>query len=110
MKLFARHLIRWQWLVIVFLVGVTGVALSGMTRLRVDPSNERLLPRQGDDARVYQRFLATFGSDEDILVALHDPQQSLLSPAGLAAVRSLTQALAGVSRTTSWSIRSRGEP
>src|SRR5262245_3568256 len=65
-----------------------------MTRLRVDPSNERLLPHQSDDARVYQRFLATFGSDEDILVALHDPQQSLLSPAGLAAVRRLTQALA----------------
>ena len=94
MKLFARHLIRWQWMVVVILVGVTGVALAGMTRLRVDPSNERLLPHQGDDARVYQRFLATFGSDEDILVALHDPQQSLLSPTGLAAVRRLTQALA----------------
>jgi predicted RND superfamily exporter protein len=93
-KLFARHLIRWQWMVVVLLVGVTGVALSGMTRLRVDPSNERLLPHQGDDARVYQRFLTTFGSDEDILVAFHDPQQSLLSPEGLAAVRRLTQALA----------------
>src|SRR5947208_8971425 len=94
MKLFARYLIRWQWLVVVCLVGVTGVALSGMTRLRVDPSNERLLPHQGDDARVYQRFLTTFGSDEDILVAFHDPQQSLLAPEGLAAVRRLTQALA----------------
>ena len=82
MKLFARHLIRWQWMVVVLLVGVTGVALSGMTRLRVDPSNERLLPRQGDDARVYQRFLTTFGSDEDILVAFHDSQQSLLAPEG----------------------------
>ena len=70
MKLFARHLIRWQWMVVVLLVGMTGVALAGMTRLRVDPSNERLFPRQGDDARVYQRFLTTFGSDEDILVAV----------------------------------------
>jgi predicted RND superfamily exporter protein len=95
-KLFARYLIRWQWIVVVFLVGATGIALSGMTRLRVDPSNARLLPRQGDDARVYQRFLTTFGSDEDILVALHDPQQSLLTPAGLAIVRRLTQALAGL--------------
>ena len=76
MKLFARHLIRWQWMVVVLLVGVTGVALAGMTRLRVDPSNERLFPRQGDDARVYQRFLTTFGSDEDLLVAFHDSQQS----------------------------------
>ena len=48
MKLFAQHLIRWQWMVVVLLVGVTGVALAGMTRLRVDPSNQRLLPRQGD--------------------------------------------------------------
>src|SRR6266571_7119375 len=94
MKLFARYLIRWQWMVVVCLVGVTGLALSGMTRLKVDPSNERLLPRQGDDARVYQRFLTTFGSDEDILVAFHDPQHSLLAPEGLAAVRRLTQALA----------------
>ena len=94
MKLFARHLIRWQWLVVVILVGVTGMALTGLTRLRVDPSNERLLPRQGEDARVYQHFLTTFGSDEDILVAFHDPQQALLVPEGLAAIRRLTQALA----------------
>ena len=46
MKLFARHLIRWQWIVVALLVGVTGVALVGMTRLRVDPSNARLLPCQ----------------------------------------------------------------
>lgn len=94
MRLFARHLIRWQWLVVVLLAGVTGAALVGMARLRVDPSNARLLPRQGHDARVYQRFLTTFGSDEDILVALHDPQQSLLAPEGLAAIRRLAQALA----------------
>ena len=65
---------------VVFLLGVTGAALAGMTRLRVDPSNERLLPRHGDNARVYQRFLTTFGSDEDLLVAFHDSQQSLLEP------------------------------
>ncbi len=94
MKLFARYLIRWQWIVVVILVGVTGAALYGMTRLRVDPSNERLFPRQSEDARVYQHFLATFGSDEDILVAFHDPQHSLLAPEGLDAVRRLTQALA----------------
>ena len=94
MRLFAQYLIRWQWVVVVVLVGVTGAALYGMTRLRVDPSNARLLPRQGEDFQVYQRFLATFGSDEDLLVAVHDPQQSLLAPEGLAAVRRLTQALA----------------
>ena len=96
MKLFARYLIRWQWAVVVVLVGVTGAALYGMTRLRVDPSNERLLPRQGEDAQVYQHFLTTFGSDEDLLVALHDPARSLLSPEGLVAVRRLTQVLAEI--------------
>jgi len=93
-KLFAHYLIRWQWVVVVVLVSVTGVALYGITRLGVDPSNERLLPHQGEDAQVYQHFLATFGSDEDILVALHDPRQSLLGPEGLAAVQRLTQELA----------------
>ena len=96
MKLFARYLIRWQWFVMVMLVSMTGVALYGMTRLSVDPSNARLLPRQGADAQIYQHFLARFGSDEDILVAFHEPQQSLLAPEGLAAVRHLTQALAAL--------------
>ncbi len=55
MKLFARYLIRWQWAVVVALVGVT-------------------------------------------LVALHDPEYSLLSTKGLVAVRRLTQALAEIPR------------
>jgi predicted RND superfamily exporter protein len=75
------------------LAGVTSGALCGVARLRVDPSSDRLLPRQGPDAQVYQRFLTTFGSDEEILVVLHDAQQSLLAAAGLVAVRHLTHAL-----------------
>jgi len=54
-KLFARYLIRWQWFVMVMLVSMTGVALYGMTRLSVDPSNARLLPRQGADAQEVDR-------------------------------------------------------
>src|SRR5262245_13794651 len=92
-KLFATSLLRWRWGVILLLVGVTSGALCGVARLRVDPSSDRLLPRQGTDAQVYQHFLTTFGSDEDILVVLHDAQQSLLASAGLAAVRHLTHAL-----------------
>ena len=93
MRPFARGLIRWQWAVLSILIVCTGAALYGITRLRIDPSNARLLPQQGEEAQRYRHFLATFGSDEDILVALHDPQQSLLTPAGLAAIRSLTQDL-----------------
>jgi predicted RND superfamily exporter protein len=90
---FAHALLRWQWYVIIVLVAATVGALYGLTRLTVDPSNERLFPHQGEDYQVYQRFLATFGSDEDILVALHDPQHHLLQPDGLAAVRRLTRDL-----------------
>src|SRR5262249_4429615 len=92
-KRFARALLRWRWGVILVLVGVTSGALCGVARLRVDPSSDRLLPRQGPEAQVYQRFLTTFGSDEEILVVVHDAQQSLLAPAGLVAMRHLTHAL-----------------
>ena len=94
MKLFATYLPRRPVLVALVLVGLTAVALLGLGRLTIDPSNERLLLRHSDAYRTYQRFLTTFGSDETILVALHDPARSLLSPPGLAAIRALTQALA----------------
>jgi predicted RND superfamily exporter protein len=93
---FARALIRWQLAVLILLVCLTGVALYGVTQLRVDPSNARLFPQHGVDAAVYQRFLATFGSDEAILVAFHDAQHSLLTPEGLGAIRRLTQDLAAL--------------
>ena len=85
---------RWQWAILLCLVSVTGLAVYGVTQLRLDPSNTRLFPQQGVDATVYQHFLATFGSDEALLVAFHDPQQTLLTPEGLAALQRLTQSLA----------------
>ncbi|MBM3224811.1 MAG: hypothetical protein FJZ47_13535 [Candidatus Tectomicrobia bacterium] len=93
MKWYAQALIRWRWWVLGGLLVITGLALYGMTFLRVDPSTARLLPRQGSAAETYQHFLRTFGSDEEILIALHDPQRSILSPEGLTAIRRLTQAL-----------------
>ncbi len=72
----------------------TCLALVGASRVTTDPSNERLFLRDHDTYRVYQRFLATFGSDETILAVLHDPKASLLQPSGLAAIRALTQDLA----------------
>jgi predicted RND superfamily exporter protein len=93
-KLFAIYLPRRPLLVMVVLVVFTALALLGIRRLTIDPSNERLLLRHSDAYRIYQRFLTTFGSDETILVALHDPTRSLLSPPGLAAIRALTHALA----------------
>lgn len=73
---------------------LTGIALLGASRVTTDPSNERLFLRHHQTYHVYKRFLATFGSDETILVALHHPSASLLQPNGLAAIRALTQDLA----------------
>ncbi len=92
---------RCQWGITLGLAILTGVALLGVMRLTIDPSNERLFLRHSDAYRVYQRFLASFGSDETILVALHDPMHSMLLPAGLAAVRALTQALKDTSHVSS---------
>ena len=50
--LFARYLIRWQWIVVIMLVGVTGAALYGMTRLR---------PTNGYESR-RQQYLAEVSS------------------------------------------------
>jgi predicted RND superfamily exporter protein len=75
------------------LIGLTLVALVGVTRLTIDPANAHLFLRPSDSYRVYQQFLATFGSDETLLVALYDPVQPIVRPDGLTAVRQLTQAL-----------------
>src|SRR5206468_11444855 len=48
------------WVMLRLLVGVTSGALCGVARLRVDPSSDRLLPRQGTGAQVYPRLLNAF--------------------------------------------------
>jgi predicted RND superfamily exporter protein len=75
------------------LIGLTLVALVGVTRLTIDPASTQLFIRPSEAYQVYEHFLATFGSDETLLVALYDPVQPIVLPAGLTAVRQLTQAL-----------------
>jgi hypothetical protein len=83
------------------LLGLTLVALFGVMRLTLDPASTQLFLRQSDAYQVYRNFLATFGSDETILVALHDPAQALILPEGLAAVRRLTQTLSTLPQVAS---------
>ncbi|MCZ6872777.1 MAG: hypothetical protein O7G88_04490 [bacterium] len=90
------HLARRPWLALWGLVMLTVVALFGATRLRLDASNERLFIRASADYRVYQDFLTTFGSDETVLLALHDSAQHLLTSRGLAAIRALTEDLSAL--------------
>ena len=72
---------------------LTAIALMGCRLISTDASNERLFLHHSEAYQVFQRFRAIFGSDQTILVALHDPAQSLLSPDGIAAIRALTQAM-----------------
>ena len=83
------------------LVGLTVGAFFGLMRLTIDPSSERLFLRHSDAYQKYQRFVAAFGSDETLLIALHDPAQMLLTPTGLTAIRTLTQALAALPHVAS---------
>jgi predicted RND superfamily exporter protein len=96
LKRLARYLTYRSWFVGLALAGLTLLALFGSTRLTIDPANEQLFLRHSASYRTYQRFVALFGNDETILVALHDPTQSILTPGGLAAVRGLTRDLAGL--------------
>jgi predicted RND superfamily exporter protein len=80
---------------------LTAIAFIGCLRISTDPSNERLFLRHSDAYRTLQRFKTIFGSDETILVALHDPAQPLLRPDGIAAIRALTRALANLPHVTS---------
>jgi predicted RND superfamily exporter protein len=71
-------------------------------RLEIDPSTEPLLPR-GDPARqLYQEAVRDFGDDEVFVIALRD--DDLFTPAGLARLRRITDAVArlpGVRRVES---------
>lgn len=82
-------------------MGATLVSLCGITRLTIDPANERLFAHHTPSYKVYQHFLDMFGSDEAILVALHDPVQSILTSDGIVAVGRLTQALETLSHVAS---------
>lgn len=101
MKHFAAILIRHPRAIALGLAVLTLVALWGCLQVTTEPSNERLFLRRSDAYRVYQTFRTAFGSDETVLVALHDPEQPLLQPDGLAAIRALTQALTGFQHVAS---------
>ncbi len=70
--------------------------------LRAEQSNASMSSSRPAERAVEQRFLADFGNDEVIVVALTHPE--ILGPDGVAMVRNVTEriaALDGVRRTTS---------
>jgi uncharacterized protein len=92
-RCFASILTRHIRMAIFILIGLTLVALVGVSRLTIDPASAQLFIRPSAAYQVYEHFLATFGSDETLLVALYDPVQPIVTPDGLTAVRQLTRAL-----------------
>ena len=64
------------------------------SRVGVERNNESLVARDPVQDQLYERFRQTFGSDEDLLVAVRPPQ--LLTPQGLQTIAVLTDRIAAL--------------
>lgn len=62
------------------------------SRVGVERNNESLVARDAAQDQLYDQFRRTFGSDEDLLIAVRPPQ--LLSPQGLQVIADLTARIA----------------
>lgn len=100
---FADALGRWR----LAILGATAVAAAWLATsaasVGIEHDNQSLQTRDADASALYRRFVATFGSDEDLLVAVGHP--ALVSEDGLALVGDLTrriEAMDGVRRV--WSL------
>jgi predicted RND superfamily exporter protein len=83
---------RVPYLIAVALLAVWCVVQAA--QVGVERNNESLVARDpAQDAR-YAQFRATFGSDEDLLLAVHDPR--LLEPQGLQRLADLTAQVAAL--------------
>jgi hypothetical protein len=64
------------------------------SRVGVERNNESLVARDTAQDALYDRFRQTFGSDEDLLVAVRPP--ALLTPQGLQTIAALTERIAAL--------------
>jgi predicted RND superfamily exporter protein len=76
------------------LLALTAFFAFHAARLPVERNNESLNSRQALQTAVYDRFKASFGSDEDLLLAVKHP--NLVSPDGLGLLGSLTDRIARI--------------
>lgn len=86
----------WWCIAIVLLLSAAAVATTinpktGELRISVDPSLERLLPKNDPDLAFYQANKRIFGGDDAVVIALrpHDRSQ-ILAPDSLARIKALT--------------------
>ena len=74
-------LTRARWPFLAVLLAVTVFFASHAARVGVETNNESLNTRDAEQTALYERFRATFGSDEDVLLAVVHPR--LLEVEGL---------------------------
>src|SRR5262245_6083212 len=94
---------RWRAAGLVLVAGVTVFLGIHAARVGIEHDNASLNAIDAEQARTYAEFKATFGNDEDLLLAMTHP--ALLGPDGLARVDGVTRAVArldGVQRV--WSL------
>ncbi len=76
------------------LLALTAFFGGHAAQIDVERNNESLNAREAAQTAIYDRFKQTFGSDEDLLLAVAHPE--LLSAAGLALVGELTTRIARI--------------
>ncbi|MGE0707883.1 MAG: RND family transporter [Planctomycetota bacterium] len=81
-----------RWVILGFLVALALAAAAG-TRLRLDPSPQRIFESQGEDFAALKRTTAVFGRDDDLVLFHVTLERGAFSPAGVAALHSLHAAL-----------------
>lgn len=74
-------LTRGRWPFLLLVLAATAFFALHASRVGVETNNESLTVRDAERSAVYERLKATFGNDEDILLAVVHPQ--LLEPSGL---------------------------
>jgi predicted RND superfamily exporter protein len=78
----------------IFLLSATLLCALGLPRLRIETGFNNLIPAHSSDKQAYDRIAGEFGSDNKILVYIHE--DNLWTPDKLAALERLHNALTGL--------------
>ena len=94
---FSLSLMRYPWLVLLAVAGVSLSALhaildlrTGEAHLKLDTSVDAMLPLNDEGQIFYQHVRRLFGSDEQVIVALHHPE-GIFRPDTIAALQRMTE-------------------
>ncbi len=83
---------RGRWPFLGAVLAATAFFAWHASRVGIETNNESLNARDGEQSAIYARFKATFGSDEDVLLAVAHPQ--LLEAPGIRFLSELSERIA----------------